>query len=195
MKRLRVPHTRTQTVEVLIISVLQADPKFFLQYTNIYVGSPTTDEDMVERPITPHQCRLRDLTYSAPINVDVRFTRGSKIVIRRGICIGRLPIMLRSGHCVLRGKNENQLVEVRPAPTCWDFMPVCYWVMGMDDIAFTEGGCATMQLQECPYDPGGYFIVKGVEKAILIQEQLSKNRIIVELDAKGAPVPLSHCVV
>ena len=32
---------------------------------------------------------------------------------------------------------------------------------------------------------GGYFVVKGVEKVILIQEQLSKNRIIVELDRKG----------
>lgn len=32
---------------------------------------------------------------------------------------------------------------------------------------------------------GGYFIVKGVEKVILIQEQLSKNRIIVEADRKG----------
>lgn len=42
------------------------------------------------------------------------------------------------------------------------------------------------QMQECPHDPGGYFIVRGAEKVILIQEQLSKNRIIVELDTKGA---------
>ena len=28
-------------------------------------------------------------------------------------------------------------------------------------------------------DPGGYFIVKGQEKVILIHEQLSKNRVIV----------------
>lgn len=32
---------------------------------------------------------------------------------------------------------------------------------------------------------GGYFIVKGQEKVILIQEQLSKNRIIVDQDRKG----------
>jgi DNA-directed RNA polymerase III subunit RPC2 len=37
---------------------------------------------------------------------------------------------------------------------------------------------------QCLYDPGGYFVVKGTEKVILIQEQLSKNRIIVELDPK-----------
>ena len=34
-------------------------------------------------------------------------------------------------------------------------------------------------------DPGGYFVVKGQEKVILIQEQLSKNRIIVDRDPKG----------
>ncbi|KAG8076431.1 hypothetical protein GUJ93_ZPchr0006g40655 [Zizania palustris] len=38
---------------------------------------------------------------------------------------------------------------------------------------------------ECPLDPGGYFVVKGTEKVILIQEQLSKNRIIIDTDSKG----------
>ena len=41
------------------------------------------------------------------------------------------------------------------------------------------------QLGECPLDPGGYFIIGGQEKVILMQEQLSKNRIIIEQDNKG----------
>ncbi len=41
------------------------------------------------------------------------------------------------------------------------------------------------KLQECPYDPGGYFIVKGGEKVILIQEQLANNRLILEEDDLG----------
>lgn len=40
-------------------------------------------------------------------------------------------------------------------------------------------------LGECPLDPGGYFIIRGTERVILIQEQLSKNRIIIEEDKKG----------
>lgn len=44
------------------------------------------------------------------------------------------------------------------------------------------------ELGECPLDPGGYFIVKGTEKVILIQEQLSKNRIIVDTDSHGQVV-------
>ncbi|KAK4687865.1 DNA-directed RNA polymerase III subunit RPC2, partial [Tremellales sp. Uapishka_1] len=40
------------------------------------------------------------------------------------------------------------------------------------------------KMGECPMDPGGYFVVKGTEKVILVQEQLSKNRIIVMIDPK-----------
>ena len=47
----------------------------------------------------------------------------------------------------------------------------------------SEEGLAA--LKECPFDPGGYFVVKGVEKVILMQEQLSKNRVIIEVDSKG----------
>ncbi|KAJ1465514.1 hypothetical protein T484DRAFT_1648057, partial [Baffinella frigidus] len=35
--------------------------------------------------------------------------------------------------------------------------------------------------------PSRYFVVRGTEKVILIQEQLSKNRIIIEKDPKGQP--------
>jgi DNA-directed RNA polymerase III subunit RPC2 len=41
------------------------------------------------------------------------------------------------------------------------------------------------KLNECPHDPGGYFVVRGTEKVILIQEQMSKNRMIVEQDRQG----------
>lgn len=46
-------------------------------------------------------------------------------------------------------------------------------------------------LNECPLDPGGYFIVNGTEKVILVQEQLSKNRVIVETDSKKGVVQAS----
>lgn len=36
------------------------------------------------------------------------------------------------------------------------------------------------KMNECPLDPGGYFVVKGQEKVILIQEQITRNRMIVE---------------
>ena len=128
------------------------DPNFYLVYTDCWVGNPSVEEDSFdEKEATPFQCRLRDCTYSAPIYVNVRYTRGRQIVNRKKVMIGRMPIMLRSEKCMLRNKSEEQLAKMK----------------------------------ECPYDPGGYFVVKGVEKVILIQEQLSKNRVILETDAKG----------
>ncbi|EQC35967.1 DNA-directed RNA polymerase III subunit RPC2 [Saprolegnia diclina VS20] len=127
------------------------DPKFFLTYTDISVGTPSIDEDAyLTTPVTPHQCRLRDRTYSAPIYVSVKYRLGTKVVTRNKVTIGRIPIMLRSAKCVLKEKGEAELAA----------------------------------LKECPYDPGGYFVVKGTEKVVLIHEQLSKNRVILEEDGK-----------
>ncbi len=129
-----------------------SDPSFYLKYLNIYVGRPEVEESYnVTKPIAPHECRLRDMTYSAPITVDIEYTRGSQRVIRKALPIGRMPMMLRSSNCILTGKSDKELAK----------------------------------LNECPIDPGGYFVVRGTEKVILIQEQLSKNRMIVDFDNKG----------
>jgi DNA-directed RNA polymerase III subunit RPC2 len=102
----------------------------------------------VGHELTPQECRLRDITYAGNIYVDIEYVRGRQIVSKKGIEIGRMPIMLRSCRCVLTNKSPEEMVKVN----------------------------------ECPLDPGGYFIVRGVEKVILMQEQLSKNRIIIEYD-------------
>lgn len=135
------------------------DPKFYLRYEACWVGTtPSVDEESFAlQKITPFHCRLRDCTYSAPIYVNVRYTRGRQIVVKRNVMIGRMPIMLRSRNCVLTGKSHEELAA----------------------------------LKECPYDPGGYFIVKGVEKVILIQEQLSKNRVILEEDKTGVSASIT----
>lgn len=87
------------------------------RYTGIRVGMPErTDADVANRSYTPHECRLRDLTYSANIFVDVEYTRGKQIVKRKNVNIGRLPVMLRSSHCVLRGKSEAELARMRECP-------------------------------------------------------------------------------
>lgn len=35
------------------------------------------------------KCRLRDMTYSAPITVDIEYTRGSQRIIRNALPVGR----------------------------------------------------------------------------------------------------------
>ncbi|TPX09947.1 uncharacterized protein E0L32_008794 [Thyridium curvatum] len=127
---------------------------FYLEFTDIRVGQPTradTSEIKALSDVTPMECRLRDMTYGAPMIVDIAFTRDKQRVIRRDISIGRIPVMLKSSKCRLSGATNAQM-EI---------------------------------MNECPLDPGGYFIINGTEKVILIQEQLSKNRVIVEADEKN----------
>lgn len=131
------------------------DPKFLLEYTDIRVLGPNRaeEDDLTEHHrsnVTPNECRLRDMTYAAPIVVDIIYTRGNTRVKRTSVKIGRMPIMLKSNKCVLAGKNDREMAV----------------------------------MDECPLDPGGYFITRGQEKVILVQEQLNKNRVIVE-SAKG----------
>uniref|UniRef100_A0A5S6QBN2 DNA-directed RNA polymerase subunit beta n=1 Tax=Trichuris muris TaxID=70415 RepID=A0A5S6QBN2_TRIMR len=146
-------------VDVEIKKIVQAnsmlrsrvDSNFYFKYIDVKVGYPNIEDGLITSAITPHECRLRDLTYSAPILVDVEYTRGNQLVLREDVLIGRLPIMLRSNRCVLFGKSEEELTRMK----------------------------------ECPLDPGGYFIARGSERVILIQEQLSKNRMLVGKNANG----------
>ena len=41
--------------------------------------------------------------------VDVEYTRGNQIVVRHDVIIGKMPIMLGSSNCWLRGKNLQEL--------------------------------------------------------------------------------------
>ncbi|XP_054160707.1 DNA-directed RNA polymerase III subunit RPC2-like [Oppia nitens] len=125
----------------------ESDPNWYVRYLDIRVGKPEIEEGFnVVRLTSPHECRLRDISYCAPINVDIEYMRGQQRVIRNDHTIGRMPIMLRSANCVLNNKTFSELVA----------------------------------LNECPYDPGGYFVINGSEKVILIHEQLSRNRILIE---------------
>ena len=45
-------------------------------------------DNFEERELTPHDCRLRDMTYSAPITVDVEYTRGPKDKVVRETPVG-----------------------------------------------------------------------------------------------------------
>ncbi|OLP89723.1 DNA-directed RNA polymerase III subunit RPC2 [Symbiodinium microadriaticum] len=129
----------------------ESDVNWFLQYESIRVGRPSKTEDMIVQETNPHMCRLRDLTYAAPIYVDVVYWKGDRKVRKRDLEIGMLPVMLRSNLCPLSLAKTDE-----------------------DVIA----------LGECPLDPGGYFIVKGVERVLMMQEQSLMNRIVVEYDSK-----------
>ncbi|KAL9944138.1 hypothetical protein ACHAO5_006227 [Verticillium nonalfalfae] len=127
---------------------------FWLEFTDIRVESPSRldfNDARAHSEVTPMECRLRDMTYGAPIFVDIAYIRDKSKIVRRNVPLGRLPVMLKSAKCRLNGASNKEMAL----------------------------------MNECPLDPGGYFIINGTEKVILIQEQLSKNRVIVEADEKN----------
>jgi DNA-directed RNA polymerase III subunit RPC2 len=137
------------------------DHTFYLRYLDIRIGLPTIEDNMVKYNVYPMECRLRDMTYAGDIYVDIEYVRNRQIVVKRDVCIGKMPVMLRSSRCHLREEKRGVIESERSR------------VLRMAES------------QECPLDIGGYFVIKGIERVVLIQEQLSKNRIIVEGTAKG----------
>ncbi|KAI2632378.1 beta and beta-prime subunits of DNA dependent RNA-polymerase [Hypoxylon sp. NC1633] len=136
------------------------DSSFWIEFIDIRVASPDRSdfsEYRIDNDISPMECRLRDMTYSAKILVDIAYSRDKQKIIRRNVELARMPVMLRSNKCRLHNAN-NAKMEL---------------------------------MNECPLDPGGYFIINGTEKVILVQEQLSKNRVIVEADEKNSIIMAS----
>lgn len=110
-------------------------------------------------PLTPKMAREQGITYGGDCHVDMVLRRdncrGEELDRRNAVCIGNVPIMLKSMKCILHGKTPYELA-----------------LYGED-----------------PYDPFGYYIVEGVEKVCLLQEQLAVNKILLmNIDSKGTIV-------
>ncbi|KAL4102971.1 hypothetical protein PRIC1_006712 [Phytophthora ramorum] len=135
------------------------DTIYNISFGQIYLSKPTmTEADGSTSVMFPHEARLRNLTYSAPLYVDVvcqKYQAPSSgpanledmvpydQVETPKEFIGMVPIMLRSQYCVLTHKTDKELTE----------------------------------LNECVYDQGGYFIINGSEKVLIAQERMSNNHV------------------
>ncbi|KAK9466550.1 hypothetical protein V1512DRAFT_262892 [Lipomyces arxii] len=152
--------------------------RFELTFDKIFLSRPTmTEADGSTHPMFPQEARLRNLTYSSPLYVemtkrelfsrDVDLAPGQNVVWEvdpddikeeepTKVFIGKVPMMLRSQFCMLRWLKEHEFYDVN----------------------------------ECPYDQGGYFIINGSEKVLIAQERSAAN--IVQVFKKAAPSPVSY---
>lgn len=121
----------------------------------IWVEKPVIREaDGSRRKIYPMEARLRNLTYEAPILLEMTIVQGGEEKERQVIHIGNMPIMIRSENCYLYNMDKEKLIEVG----------------------------------EDPDDPGGYFIINGTERVIVIVEDLVTNKLLVD-EQKGSTYP------
>ena len=132
------------------IDVDHPDGRYAIRLGRVEMLEPRiTELDRSVTAITPREARLRGATYRAPVRVEIS-VEGHDGVFGpwKKLHIGDVPVMLRSGPCVLHGLDAAGLVDAG----------------------------------EDPDDPGGYFVVNGSERAVVAQEDLSHNRILLEHD-------------
>lgn len=124
--------------------------EFKIKLGKVRIPRPVVKEaDGATRPITPMEARMRDLTYSSPVFVEMIPVINGVEQEPQEVKLGELPIMLKSKLCTLNGMNREELIE--------------------------NG--------EDPDDPGGYFIINGTERVIVMVEEVLSNRPIIERKA------------
>ena len=112
------------------------------------------EEDRTIRSFYPAEARARDLTYDAPICINIEEIF-SKLVddqyvvsdhnIHNKVIITRIPIMLQTSRCNLYGLTKDKIEHA--GEDIWDY--------------------------------GGYFIIKGKERVLVSQERINYNSIYV----------------
>ena len=104
---------------------------FEVKFGQVYLSKPTTvEKDGTVTNMFPHEARLRNLTYAAPLYVDVTMNEyhvhkdanvgnpgedlGDPVSTEeaRKEFLGYVPIMLRSLFCVLSDKDDAQLADL-----------------------------------------------------------------------------------
>lgn len=109
--------------------------RYEIQFGQIYLSRPTmTEADGSVSPMFPHEARLRNLTYSAPLYIDMK----KKVLIQveddetgdlvwvpeydeesdetTKVWIGKVPIMLKSSFCNLSNVDSARLAELNECP-------------------------------------------------------------------------------
>ena len=142
------------TVPVVASRIINHEYEISLEFEKISIRKPTIFENNgAVHPMLPNDARHRNLTYAAPLNVDVKVTttfidhtrgsiRESKVRVFPNVHMGKIPIMVGSKYCLL---NDQRHVEPR-------------------------------LLGECAEDIGGYFIIMGGERTMISMERMSENR-------------------
>ncbi len=134
----------------------EGEEPVFVELGNVRIETPRVREaDGSEELLFPQEARLRNITYAAPVFMEMSIVRGGEeeqevVVDTTETKVGRMPIMVGSRRCNIDGLSESELIDIG----------------------------------EDPVDPGGYFIVNGSERVLMTSEDLAPNKILAEYDTK-----------
>ena len=149
--------------EATVGKTVQHEYEVTLEFEKISIRKPTIFENNgAIHPMMPNDARLRNLTYAAPLNIDVKVTttfidhsrngiRESNVRIFPNVHLGKIPVMVGSKYCLLPDQKH-----VHPS-----------------------------KMGECEHDVGGYFIIQGGERTMISMERMSENRPFVFRNGRG----------
>ena len=144
-----------ETQQVLPTIIPSEVSEFKIKLGKIEVERPQiVESDGSKRKVFPIEARIRKLTYSAPVYLNVSAIIDGVERESFKALIGKIPIMVKSKYCNLNGLSNEKLMEH----------------------------------YEDSNDPGGYFILNGNERVLIIVEDLVSNKFFVE-KSKVGPSP------
>lgn len=98
------------------ISIETSTRTYDIKFGTIEIGEPRVVEvDGTVRSIYPREARLRNMTYSAPLYLDVILSEEGKEILE-SVNIGDLPIMVKSNLCLLSKHKPEDLALVGEDP-------------------------------------------------------------------------------
>ena len=139
--------------------------KFKIRFGRITVGKPEiTEADGSKRNIYPMEARLRKISYSAPIFLEIS-TYVNDVQRENFVAeIGKMPIMLRSKFCHLHGLSKEDQIKHGEDPTD----PGGYFIVnGTEKLIVTVEDLAgnNFMVEDNPSGPTGrYFASRGSYK-------------------------------
>lgn len=155
--------------------------EFKIKLGKVRLSPPTIKEaDGAVRIITPLEARIRDLTYASEIVVEMIPVINGVEQEPQSVTLGHLPVMVKSKLCVLHpGTMENP-----------DILKSLFIEKTEEWRSTASHREKLVALGEDPSDPGGYFIINGTERVIVMVEEVLSNRPVIELkgDAETARI-------
>jgi len=145
-----IEHRMQEIVDEISGSLRHEEGEFEIKLGKIEVGKPIiTEADGSTSKIMPFEARIRNLTYSAPIYLELTVKKDGQIDSEI-VEIGKIPVMVKSAACNTAKLSKEELI----------------------------------QNYHDPLDAGGYFIIKGNERVMVMAEDLAENQPFIEENAK-----------
>ena len=103
--------------EVNQIDIENAEYPYKIQLEKIKLQQPRMMElDGSITHVTPAEARLRNISYVAPIMMEVSVIEDNKMIEKRFIHVGDMPVMVKSHACILHTFNEQKLIDHQEDP-------------------------------------------------------------------------------